>query len=94
MTREASRRSADIPDPGGHHRDKKSEPCRSHLGIISELNYADLVQAKASAGACQEQTNSIGQHLQYDDPPRVGNFNPSLFSFDGVGENFRDFLVA
>ena len=84
MTREASRRPADTPAPGGHHRDKKSEPCQSHLRAILELNNTDLVEAEASAGACQEQANSIGQHLQNNDPPRVGNFHPSLFGLDGV----------
>lgn len=58
------------------------------------LDYTNFTQANASAGACQEQANGIGQHLQYDNPPWVGNFDTCLFGLNGIGENFRDFLVA
>ena len=79
---------------GGHHQAQKSEPCRSYLGAISELNNAELVDTNTSAAACQQEADGISQHLEDDDPPRVGNFDTCVLCFDGVGQNFRDFLVA
>lgn len=46
-------RPADYLGEGGHHQAQKSEPCRSHVRVISELNDAELVDANASAAACE-----------------------------------------
>ncbi len=54
---------AGIPDPGGHHRDKKSEPSRSYLGVFSELDNTELVDANASAATCEQEADGIGQHF-------------------------------
>lgn len=58
------------------------------------LDYTYFFEANARAAACEQEAYSIGEHLQDDDPPGVGNFDTSVFGFDGVGENFRNFLVA
>ena len=59
MTGDKLSMPAERLDPGGHHRDKKSEPCRSYLGVISELNNAELVDTNASAAAREQETNGV-----------------------------------
>lgn len=58
------------------------------------LDYTDLVETNTCAATCEQETNGIGQYLEDDDPPRVGNFDTCVFSLDGVGEDFGNFLVA
>lgn len=78
-------RPADILAPCGRLGVKKSEPSRTYLGVFSELDNTELVDTNASAAACEQEADGIGQHLQDDNPPRVGNFDACVFSFDGVG---------
>lgn len=61
---------------------------------LCALYYANLVETNASATTCEQESYSICQYLEDDDPPWVGNFDTCVLCFDRVGENFRDFLVA
>lgn len=58
------------------------------------LDYTDLVEANAGAATCEQEADCIGKDLKDDDPPRVGNFDPGVFSLDRVGENCVNLLVA
>lgn len=60
MTGDKLRMPADYLGEGGHHQAQKSESCRSHVGVISELNNTEFFDANASTATCEQEANSIG----------------------------------
>ena len=49
--------------PFGRTRHRRLESCRRHVGVISDLHDAYLVEANTSAATCQQEADGIGQNF-------------------------------
>lgn len=58
------------------------------------LDDANNVSATDCQRSAQDQTYGVGDNLEYDDPPRVGNFDTRGFGLNGVfDDGFNLFFV-